>query len=55
MAGLGCEFGQGYWLGRPVDMHAAASLLLQLGAHATPRAQRKELSGEALPDTAPVH
>ncbi|MCC6294560.1 MAG: EAL domain-containing protein [Bryobacterales bacterium] len=55
VAGLGCEFGQGYWLGRPVDMHAAASLLLQRGAHATPRAQRKELSGEALPDTAPVH
>ena len=31
---LGCEFGQGYWLGRPMDVHAAASLLIHRTAHA---------------------
>lgn len=27
VAELGCEYGQGYWLGKPMDIHAAASLL----------------------------
>jgi diguanylate cyclase (GGDEF)-like protein len=32
VAELGCEYGQGYWLGRPMDVHAAASLLIHRGS-----------------------
>ena len=31
---LGCDYGQGYWLGRPMDIHAAASLLIHRTAQA---------------------
>ncbi|MCC7236542.1 MAG: EAL domain-containing protein [Bryobacterales bacterium] len=55
VAGLGCEYGQGYWLGRPMDTHAAASLLMHRGAQNLPHAQRLELIEEALPEAAPVN
>ena len=41
---LGCEFGQGYWLGRPMDVHAAASLLMHrtTSAHSWSKFEKQE-------------
>ncbi|MBK7928019.1 MAG: EAL domain-containing protein [Bryobacterales bacterium] len=46
VAELGCEYGQGYWLGKPMDIHAAASLLIHRGSQPAPlkRQENRRLS-----------
>ncbi|MEP7365580.1 MAG: sensor domain-containing phosphodiesterase [Acidobacteriota bacterium] len=51
---LGCEFGQGFWLGRPMDVHAAASLLIHRTAHANSWSQF-ETQESPLPELAQVN
>ncbi|MBN8729608.1 MAG: bifunctional diguanylate cyclase/phosphodiesterase [Acidobacteria bacterium] len=54
VAELGCEYGQGYWLGKPMDIHAAASLLIHRGSQPV-SLKRQEKQAAELRELIPVN